>query len=185
MRPADQASLVNKPGFCRRRLLAVLLPFLVFFIVFPALLFLLPSVYFDNWLGLPILPFPAVRVAVGLPLIVLGGLIAWWATRAQREIGKGSPIPLMATRELVVQGPYSYCRNPIYLGLIVLFFGVSVWVGSISSMGMVLIFSSAILLYARFIEEKELTKRYGPQYTAYKQTTPFVIPRFTFQRRKY
>ena len=92
-------------------------------------------------------------------------------------------MPLMATRELVVQGPYSYCRNPIYFGLIALFFGISVWIGSISSMGMVLIFSVVILLYARFIEEKELTKRYGAKYTAYKQATPFVIPRFAFHRR--
>jgi protein-S-isoprenylcysteine O-methyltransferase Ste14 len=41
---------------------------------------------------------------------------------------------------------------------------------------MVLIFSVIILLYIRFIEEKELEIRFGDEYLAYKKRTPFIIP---------
>jgi protein-S-isoprenylcysteine O-methyltransferase Ste14 len=42
---------------------------------------------------------------------------------------------------------------------------------------MVLVFSSIILSYIKFVEEKELEQRYGDEYTEYKKRTPFIIPR--------
>ena len=93
-------------------------------------------------------------------------------------------MPLMATQKLVTQGAYRYCRNPIYLGVINLFLGISFLFDSISSLIMVLIFSVIILLYARFIEEKELKKRYGEDYLTYRKATPFLIPTPLRIRRK-
>jgi protein-S-isoprenylcysteine O-methyltransferase Ste14 len=86
-------------------------------------------------------------------------------------IGQGTPMPLMATQNLVVEKPYSYCRNPLFFGVINLFFGISILFGSISSLVMVLAFSVIILLFTRFVEEKELEKRFGDEYLAYKRTT--------------
>jgi protein-S-isoprenylcysteine O-methyltransferase Ste14 len=40
-----------------------------------------------------------------------------------------------------------------------------------------------ILGYIKLIEEKELEKRYGVDYLAYKKTTPLLIPRLPFFRR--
>ncbi len=93
-------------------------------------------------------------------------------------------MPLRATQKLVVQKPYSYCRNPLFFGLINLFFGISILFDSISSLFMVLTFSVIILLYAMFIEEKELEKRFEDEYPAYKKATPFLIPIPTLFRRK-
>lgn len=93
-------------------------------------------------------------------------------------------MPLRATQELVIQKPYSFCRNPLFLGLLKMFFGISVLMNSISSLVMVLIFSVIIGLYVKFIEEKELEKRFGDAYLAYKKATPFLIPSLNLFRRK-
>ena len=85
-------------------------------------------------------------------------------------------MPLMATQKLIIQKPYAYCRNPLAFGLLSFYFGISTFIGSPSSMGMVGIFAVVILSYIKFIEEKELEQRYGDEYMAYKKSTPFIIP---------
>ena len=184
MKLADKlADISSRPPSTRRRILAKVLPVFVYTIFFPALLFFIPKLYLDRWLGL--LPFlsPVSRALGGGGLLTIGLIFIVWSIRAQKELGKGTPMPLMATQNLVVQKPYLYCRNPIFFGVINLFFGISILFNSISSLVMVLIFSVIILLYTRFIEEKELEKRFGDEYLAYKKRTPFIIPIPTTLRR--
>ncbi len=154
----------KKPLSPENRFLAKVLPIFVFFFFFPALLFILPKFVFDKWLQLPTLFRFSTRIIPAGILIVFGLFFLIASTKAQREIGKGTPMPLKATQKLVVEKPYSYCRNPLYFGLISFFFGISIMIGSISSLVMVSIFSAIILFYIKFIEEKELEKRYGDEY---------------------
>ena len=185
MKLADKlAETSNYPTSFRRRFLAKALPVFVYTIFFPALLFIIPKFILDRRLGLPTFLTPVIRAALGGSLITLGIIFLFWSIRAQREIGKGTPMPLMATQKLVVQKPYLYCRNPIFFGLINLFFGISILFDSISSLVMVSIFSVIILLYSRFIEEKELEIRFGDEYLTYKKETPFFIPIHPSLRRK-
>lgn len=167
----------------RRRFLAKVLPVFVFTLVFPALLFGFPKFYLDPKFHLPTYLTPVVRLILSGILIVPGSIFLIWSIKAQREIGKGTPMPLMATQKLVVQGPYSYCRNPLFFGLINLFFGVSIILGSTSSLVMVMGFSVIVLLYAKFIEEKALEKKFGDEYMIYKKATPFVYPILSIFRR--
>ena len=167
----------NRPRSTGENRTAKILPVFVFFFIFPALFFLIPNFVLDQWLNLPAMPDSVVRVAIAAVLIVVGVVFLLWTLKAQREIGKGTPMPLMATQKLVIQKPYSYCRNPLAFGLLGLYFGISLLIGSISSLIMVLIFAVVILAYIKFVEEKELEKRYGEEYVAYKQSTPFLIPR--------
>jgi protein-S-isoprenylcysteine O-methyltransferase Ste14 len=167
----------NKPLSARRRLAATILPILVFFGLFPALLLLIPTFVLDKWFNWPTFANDTIRVIVGFVLTGLGVVFLLWTIKAQREIGKGTPMPLMATRKLVVQKPYSYCRNPLAFGLVNLYSGVSILIGSPSSVVMVFVFSAIILSYIKFIEEKELEQRCGDEYVEYKKRTPFIIPR--------
>jgi protein-S-isoprenylcysteine O-methyltransferase Ste14 len=185
MKIADKlAEASNRPLTSRRRFLAKALPVFVYTFFFPALLFIIPKLFLDRWLGLPTFLTPIARAVLGGSLITLGLIFLFWSIRAQRKIGRGTPMPLMATQKLVVQKPYLYCRNPIFFGLINLFFGISILFDSISSLVMILIFSVTILLYTKFIEEKELEKRFGDEYLAYKKETPFIIPIPPILRRK-
>jgi protein-S-isoprenylcysteine O-methyltransferase Ste14 len=168
----------NKPLSTKSRLVAIILPIFVFFLFFPSLLFLIPSLILDKGFALPTLLNLPMRALIGSILIVLGVFFLLWTLKAQREIGKGTPMPLMATRTLVVQKPYAYCRNPLAFGLITFYFGISIFIGSVSSLIMVVVFSTIILSYIKFIEEKELERRFGDAYVKYKQTTPFIIPRW-------
>lgn len=187
MKLADKLVGISKehpsPG---RRFLAKALPVFVFSIFFPALLFIIPKIVFDPWLRLPTYLNPVARGVLGGGLIAPGVFFLFWSIKAQREIGKGTPMPLMATQKLVVEKPYSYCRNPLYFGLINLFLGISILLGSISSLVMVLLLSVAILFFIKFIEEQELEKRFGDDYVANKKRTPFLIPSpfFPWRNRK-
>ncbi len=118
------------------RFLAKVLPFFVFFFFFPALLFILLKVVIDPWLRLPTLFHFFTRVVPAGALIVPGLFFIITSTKAQREIGKGTPMPLKATQKLVVEKPYSYCRNLLYFGLINFFSGISILIGSPSSLAM-------------------------------------------------
>lgn len=177
MRLVDKiVEVSNKPLSTKSRLVAIILPIFVFFLFFPSLLFLITSLILDKWFALPTLLNLPLHALIGSILIVLGIFFLLWTLKAQREIGKGTPMPLMATRKLVVQKPYAYCRNPLAFGLITLYFGISIFIGSVSSLILVVVFSTIILSYIKFIEEKELERRFGDAYVKYKQTTPFIIP---------
>lgn len=167
----------QNPTPAKSRITARLLPIFVFIFLFPTLLFLLPKFLLDEWFKLPTLGGTAVRLIIGPVLILIGIIFLLWITKVQREIGKGTPMPLMATQKLIIQKPYSYCRNPLFFGLFNFYFGISIVIGSISSFIVVTIFSTIVLTYVKLIEEKELEKRFGDDYTAYKRTTPFLIPR--------
>ncbi|RLE03602.1 MAG: hypothetical protein DRJ13_04340 [Bacteroidetes bacterium] len=185
MKLADKlAETSNRPPSTRRRILAKVLPFFVYTLFFPVLLFIIPKLYLDRWFQLPTFLTPVGRGLLGGSLVTIGLIFLFWSIRAQKELGKGTPMPLMATQKLVVQKPYLYCRNPIFFGVINLFFGISILFNSISSLVMVCIFSVIILLYTKLIEEKELETRFGDEYLSYKNRTPFIIPIPKIFRRK-
>ncbi len=110
-------------------------------------------------------------------LILGGGILAIWSIYAQVTIGEGTPLPVMPTQKLVIRAPFTYCRNPMTLGTFLAYLGIGVWIGSWSAVAIVLILIGSLLLYVRFIEEKELEARYGPEYVEYKRSTPFILPR--------
>ena len=177
MKLADKiASYSDQSHPVKHKKIAKILPIFVFFIFFPTLLFLIPHLLLDQWLNLPPIPNPPLRMAVGALLMVVGVVFLLWTLKAQREIGKGTPMPLMATRKLVVQKPYAWTRNPLAFGLLNLYFGISIFLGSLASLAVVIVFAIIILSYIKFIEEKELAQRYGEEYVAYKQKTSFLIP---------
>lgn len=157
--------------------MAKVLPIFVFFFFFPMLFFIIPDFVLDQWFRLPTLFTATTRLFFGSILIISGVWFLLWAIKAQREIGKGTPMPLMATQKLVIEKPYSFTRNPLAFGLINFYYGISIAIGSISSLVVISLFSITILAYIKFIEERELAQRYGDAYLAYKETTPFLFPR--------
>jgi protein-S-isoprenylcysteine O-methyltransferase Ste14 len=118
-----------------------------------------------------------INPLIGLFLIITGWLFANWTVKVQFSLGRGTPIPLMATQKLVVKRPYTYCRNPMTLGTTAFYLGIAMWTGSLSAFILALIYPVGILIYIKLIEEKELEQRFGIEYLEYKRRTPFLIPR--------
>jgi protein-S-isoprenylcysteine O-methyltransferase Ste14 len=161
----------------KQRMIAVVFGGFIFWIVIPSFIIVI-SCYIGQWLHLPKFRYGLINPVIGLVLIVVGWLFANWTVKVQFSVGKGTPIPLMATQKLIVKGPYTYCRNPMTLGTAIFYLGVAIWLGSLSAIGLGLVYPVGILIYIKLIEEKELEERFGSEYLEYKGSTPFLIPRF-------
>ena len=124
-------------------------------------------------------PLPdATWLLVFSVLLTLAGFIfAMWAVVVQFTMGRGTPAPVMATQKLIIQPPYSFCRNPMALGTIALYLGIALFARSPAAIGLVALFSILLLLYIKFVEEREMVARFGESYEAYRRNTPFLIPR--------
>ena len=83
----------------------------------------------DHALDWPALRYPPVNAIAGGLLVLAGWLLGVWSNYLQFTLGRGTPVPVMATQKLIVRPPYSYCRNPMALGAIVAYLGVSVIAG--------------------------------------------------------
>jgi len=91
---------------------------------------------------------------------------------------------MMATQKLLIIGPFKYSCNPMSLGTISMYLGISLYAGSFSSIGIVCFLSFILLLYLKKIEEKELAERFGEEYLEYKKSTPFIIPKIEYSFKK-
>jgi protein-S-isoprenylcysteine O-methyltransferase Ste14 len=146
-------------------------------IIIPAMLIILPY-FIDRNLNIPRFIYGPINYIFGTIFIVIGIVFSLWSIYIQYKIGRGTPVPLVPTLKLIIQKPYSYCRNPMALGTIIAYLGIGILIGSFSSITLIIIITTALLLYIRFIEEKGLTKRFGKSYLMYKKSIPFIIPRF-------
>lgn len=158
----------------RLALLAVAAP--VFIIILPLALIRLGG-WLDGALSWPALRDSPLNAILGGLLILTGGLFALWSIYVQFTLGRGTPAPVMATQDLIVRPPYSYCRNPMALGTIVAYLGVSVVAGSPGAALLAALGAVALLTYIRLLEEKEMAARFGEAYLAYRRRVPFIVPR--------
>lgn len=149
----------------------------------PIFLLLIPYVLvtlgwkIDRWLNWPAVPGQPLNLVLGWLLILAGWLLAMWANYAQFTIGRGTPVPVMATQKLIVQPPFTYCRNPMSCGSFLLYTGVAVLFQSMGAAVLVLVFAILLLTYIKLVEEKEMELRFGQEYLDYRKQTPFLIPR--------
>lgn len=123
-----------------------------------------------DWaLALP--PLPEASDAGGLWLGAAFGasglFLLLWAGR--RFLGAGTPLPPhRPTTALVTEGPYRRSRNPIYLGMALIYLGV---VCATVSLGALVLLPAVILVMEFGVirrEERYLERRFGEPYRAYK-----------------
>jgi len=165
----------------KQRIIAVLFGGFIFWIVIPSFIIMV-SGYIDQWLHLPKFRYGLINPVIGLIFMVVGWLFANWTVKVQFTVGKGTPIPLMATQKLIIKAPYTYCRNPMTLGTDLFYLGIALWLGSISALGLGLVYPVGILIYIKLVEERELEKRFGSEYLEYRRNTPFLIPQIPKRR---
>ena len=161
-------------GARRRRFLVT--PLLAAFYFGLVVLFVFASSWVDEWL--PFLHFDSTRWSLGLSvlLIVPGCLTMLWPV-VQFFRARGTPVPLNPPQKLITTGLYAHVRNPMITGLFLLMLGLGVLFGSLS---LILIFTPLFIvlnvLYVKAVEEKEMEKKFGEEYVAYKKKVPMFIP---------
>jgi protein-S-isoprenylcysteine O-methyltransferase Ste14 len=158
------------------RIIALLLAGILFLILLPYFL-LVVSPSLDARLGLDRLtPSPASLILGGI-LFAVGLVFAQWSIYTQFTRGRGTPLPVIPTQRLLTTGPFRYCRNPMTLGTILAYLGLSIAAATIVGILIVGALGSLLLIYLKRMEEKELAERFGEEYLAYRRDVPFIIPR--------
>ncbi len=120
------------------------------------------------WFGRPSPWSPTF--AVGLGLIVAGLAVRSWAAGH-----------LQRNRDLATSGPYAYLRDPLYLGRLLLLFGLGVMANrdvcyAMMAIGLILFFVDYMPRKLRK-ETARLEKRFGEQYRAYRAAVRSLVPR--------
>lgn len=111
-------------------------------------------------------PPPAARL-LGWGLVVAALALAASAAFLFRRAGT-PPHPGHPTTALVMRGPYRVTRNPMYVGLCLLYLGLALLVNSFWPL---LLFPVVILLAQRWVivhEEAYLERKFGDEYRTYK-----------------
>lgn len=91
--------------------------------------------------------------------------------------GRGTPMPTDPPRELVVTGFYRYVRNPIYVGVILIFLGHFLWFGYWALLLYAVLSFIGVHLFIILYEEPTLKRRFGVSYEEYLNRVPRWIPR--------
>lgn len=116
-----------------------------------------------GWPKLPGLPLPPL----GIALTFLPWALPVWAflmfRRAGTEIDPTSP----TNRALVIDGPYRYTRNPMYLGLVLVTLGIAIWIGAWPMfLAPIAVFATANWVHIPF-EEAKMRRQFGAAFDAY------------------
>jgi len=119
---------------------------------------------------LPHTPLSSLVTITGILLYAGGFFLAMWA-RTTMSKSWGVPGEHAAKQnKLVTTGPFSFSRNPIYIGFLMLYFGFAF---AIQSWLIILRIPLAIYFYKSALrEEKNLEKIFGKEYLAYKTRVP-------------
>jgi protein-S-isoprenylcysteine O-methyltransferase Ste14 len=107
---------------------------------------------------------------IGWLFFVAGAATRWWATL---YIGGRK------TRSIVCDGPYSLCRNPLYIGTFLMGVSVAIFIESLTFAVGLLLASVYYLSITVPAEEQKLRAKWGEEYESYCQRVPRFWPRFS------
>jgi protein-S-isoprenylcysteine O-methyltransferase Ste14 len=126
----------------------------------------------------PFFGFTALRV-MGALLIAVGFVILIEAFLRFALQGLGTPAPVLPPKRLVVTGGYRFVRNPMYLAVLSLILGQSLFFGDLRlaacGLGCWLVMHLFVLLY----EEPTLRRLFAEDYAEFSAHVPRWIPRPT------
>jgi protein-S-isoprenylcysteine O-methyltransferase Ste14 len=120
---------------------------------------------------------------VGTIPLVIGALILLWCVRDFYVSGKGTLAPWDPPRHLVIVGLYRFTRNPMYVGVLLVLTGWSLWAGSLWLAGYLVILAIAFHLRVVLYEEPTLKRLFGEEWTRYSAAVPRWLPRLIQRKR--
>jgi protein-S-isoprenylcysteine O-methyltransferase Ste14 len=113
----------------------------------------------------------ALFTMIGGPIVVAAILVNLWCARLLREHGT----PIEANRpatELVVDGPYMYTRNPIYVCYVALVFGLGLALGSWTVTLLAPLVGVGLHFMSVLPEERHLQRKFSEKYAEWAAYTP-------------
>ena len=112
-----------------------------------------------------------LALGVGVTFVAIGLALAILSIRRFRLAGT-SVVPGEPSTALVVEGPYRFTRNPIYIGFVLLYFGLAIILTSLWAL--VLLIPVLIVLQRGVVEREEtyLKRQFGDAYRKYQGRVP-------------
>jgi protein-S-isoprenylcysteine O-methyltransferase Ste14 len=126
---------------------------------------------------------PSLANGLGLiPLALGAALLAWVAGTGLARVGE-LPETLDVNWQpklFLANGPYTYTRNPMYVGELGLWLGWALWFGSpLVAAGAGVLFAAMTRAIRR--EERDLTARFADSYRQYLDAVPRWVGRMRWQ----
>jgi protein-S-isoprenylcysteine O-methyltransferase Ste14 len=130
--------------------------------------FLLAALGLDWLIGGPALPFPdSLRLVLATMLLTLGGALLIAAGARFTAANTAMP-PWKPTTAIVTTGIYRYTRNPMYLGMALIYAGLSLFADSVIALAG-LPMALMVMRYGVIArEERYLEGKFGAEYREYK-----------------
>lgn len=119
------------------------------------------------------------RIVLGVVVFAAGSAVGLWSAWVMATVGRGTPVPFDAARELVVVGPYRIVRNPMAVSAIIQTFGVALLDGSAATA--LLAVGGGVVWHTviRPPEERFLAARFDLPYDDYRAAVRCWVPRLT------
>jgi protein-S-isoprenylcysteine O-methyltransferase Ste14 len=105
--------------------------------------------------------------AIGMLAAAAGAAVALWCVLTFALVGKGTPAPFDPPRRLVVRGPYTFVRNPMYLGAALALAGAALFYRSAALAAYTAAFLLITHAFVVWYEEPTLRATFGAEYDAY------------------
>lgn len=113
----------------------------------------------------------SVAFLVGAGLTLAGILISMWAVRDILKAGSHVPT-WQPTTALVTGGAFQFSRNPIYIGMLTVFFGLAVALANFWMVLLLPVMAWALQFAVVEPEEEYLAGRFGAPYEEYCRRVP-------------
>jgi protein-S-isoprenylcysteine O-methyltransferase Ste14 len=104
----------------------------------------------------------------GVALMVGGFGLMSWGSRTFRQRGIGFTLKEERST-VVVEGPFRFTRNPMYLGMLIWLLGLATVLGSLGAFLIPIFFFILANFFIVPIEENEMERTFGEEYLAYKR----------------
>jgi protein-S-isoprenylcysteine O-methyltransferase Ste14 len=121
-----------------------------------------------------------MRIVIAVVGVISAGILLHciWAFAFY---GKGTLAPIDPPTSFVVQGFYKYCRNPMYIAVILVLLCETLFFQSLALFRYTFVAMVAFYLFVRLYEEPHLRNQFGEQYRDYWQK----VPRWGIAHRPY
>ena len=152
----------------KEHILGYLLGLLIFVIGIPVLMWVVSG------RGLTYIPESIIISVIAVVLAISGLALSIYSIVYMRIFGQGNPFDAYGhevaprTKHLMTGGPYSWCRNPMLVGIYIYDAGIMVWLWSVWPLAIFLVEVILLTLQVRS-EEKRLEKDFGIEYINYQQ----------------
>ena len=124
---------------------------------------------------LNLLIVPVVVQYLGLLLLLIGSVLREWAII---KLGRffSRTIQIEEAHKIIRDGPYRWIRHPAYTGMILIYLGIALaigtWLGAFLTLGLML----GATMYRISVEERMLVEAFGDSYRDYMKRTWRLFP---------